>query len=70
MIGRKKARKGLRAAAAELLMVANELALRPRGDCVDTREARELANRIREVAARVAVVAYEMEDTAPAEAGE
>jgi hypothetical protein len=70
MIGRKKARKELRAAAAELLVVANELALRPRGDCLSAEEARELANRIREAAGKVAVVAYEIEDTAAVESGE
>ncbi len=64
MIGRKKVRKELRAAAAELLVVANELALRPRGDCVSTEEARELANRIREAAGKVAVIAYELEEPA------
>jgi hypothetical protein len=62
MIGRKKLRKELRAVAAELLLVANELALRPRGDCVSAEEARDLANRIREVAGRVAVAAYELEE--------
>ncbi len=63
MIGRKKVRKELRAVAAELLVVANELALRPRGDCVSTEEARELASRIREAAGKVAVVAYELEES-------
>ncbi len=62
MIGRKKARKALRAAAAELLMIANELSLRPRGLALSAEEARELANRIRQAAGEVAVVAYELEE--------
>jgi hypothetical protein len=62
MIGRKKARKMLRQAAAELLMVANELAVRPRGLALSSEEARELANRIRRAAGEVAVVAYELDE--------
>ena len=62
MIGRKKARKMLRQAAAELLMVANELAVRPRGLVLSYEEARELADRIRRAAGEVAVVAYELEE--------
>ncbi len=62
MIGRKKARKALRAAAAELLMIANELGMRPRGLALSAEEARELANRIRRAASEVAVVAYELEE--------
>ncbi len=62
MIGRKKARKMLRQAAAELLMVANELAVRPRGLVLSSDEARELADRIRRAAGEVAVVAYELEE--------
>jgi stalled ribosome rescue protein Dom34 len=61
MIGRKKVRKALRQAAAELLMVANELATRPRGLVLSSEEARELANRIRRAAGEVAVVAYEID---------
>ena len=62
MIGRKKARKTLRAAAAELLMIANELSMRPRGLVLSAEEARELANRIRRAAGEVAVVAYELDE--------
>jgi hypothetical protein len=62
MIGRKKARKMLRQAAAELLMIANELAFRPRGLAPSSEEARELANRIRRVASDVAIVAYELDE--------
>ncbi len=62
MIGRKKARKALRRAAAELLMVANELAVRPRGVGLSYEEARELADRIRQAASEVAVVAYELDE--------
>jgi len=65
MIGRRKAKKMLRAAAAELLMVANELATRPRGLAVSSEEARELANRIRQIAgdvADVAVLAYDLKE--------
>jgi stalled ribosome rescue protein Dom34 len=62
MIGRKKVRKMLRQAAAELLMVANELAVRPRGLALSSEEARELADRIRQAAGNVAIVAYEMDD--------
>jgi len=69
-LGRKKARKMLRQAAADLLLVANELALRPRGDCVSAEEAKELANRIRDAASRVAIVAYELEEAATMGVGE
>ena len=62
MIGRRKAKKMLRAAAAELLMVANELAVRPRGLSLSAEEARELADRIRQAAGDVAIVAYELEE--------
>jgi hypothetical protein len=62
-MGRRRARKKLRQAASDLLTVANELALRPRGDCVSADEARELANRIREAVGMIAVVAYELEDS-------
>jgi len=62
MIGRKKARKMLKAAAAELLMVANELGMRPRGLALSAEEARELADRIRKAAGEVAIVAYELDE--------
>jgi len=62
MISRKKLKKTLRAAAAELLMVANELAVRPRGLSLSSEEARELANRVREVASDIAIVAYELHE--------
>ncbi len=62
MIGRKKVRKALRAVAAELLMVANELGMRPRGLALSAEEARELADRIRRAAGEVAIVAYELEE--------
>jgi hypothetical protein len=61
-ISRKKAKKMLRAAAAELLLVANELAVRPRGLSLSAEEARELADRIRQAAGDVAIVAYELEE--------
>ena len=61
MIGRKKARKLLRGTAAELLLVANELSIRPRGLEVSAEEARELAERIRRVAGDLAILAYELE---------
>jgi len=61
-IGRRKAKKTLRAAAAELLMVANELAVRPRGLSLSVEEARELADRIRLVASDIAIVTYELEE--------
>jgi hypothetical protein len=60
MIGRKKTRKLLRGAAAELLLVANELSIRPRGLEVPAEEARELADRIRRVAGDLAILAYEL----------
>jgi len=59
---RKGARKKLRAAATELLMVANELAVRPRGLVLSYEEARKLANRIRQAAGNVAIVAYELDE--------
>jgi hypothetical protein len=62
-MGRRRARKKLREAASDLLMVSNELALRARGDCVSADEARELANRIREAVGMIAVVTYELEDS-------
>jgi hypothetical protein len=62
MIGRKKARKLLRGAAAELLLVANELSIRPRGLEVSSEEARELADRIRRIAGDLAILAYELEE--------
>ena len=62
MIGRKRARKMLRAAAAELLMIANELSMRPRGLALSGEEARELADRIRRAAGEVAIVAYELNE--------
>jgi len=64
-ISRKKARKTLKAAAAELLMVANELAVRPRGLSLSAEEARKLADRIRQAAgdvAAVAVLAYDLKE--------
>ena len=67
MIGRKKVRKALRGMAAELLLVANELSIRPRGSEVSTEEAREMANRIRRVAGDLAILAYELVEE---EAGE
>ena len=67
MIGRKKVRKALRGAAAELLLVANELSIRPRGSEVSAEKARELADRIRRVAGGLAILAYELVEE---EAGE
>ena len=61
-MSRRKVKKTLRAAAAELLIIASELAVRPRGLSLSAEEARELADRIRQVAGDIAIVAYELKE--------